>query len=214
MRVLSIRSSHPYRSENEAQTVPLMEKSEDPKEPFSWIRFLQTIVLCFLALEIIFGMIYAIWSKTRPDINCNCGSSLEEAIFRNCKWDSLASAWLPEHCQDEELLKEFETTGPYGSWTYYADPDGNTTLTADEISLCKTGAQYWTTRRWHIMHCTFYWRKQMRSASTGVRVEGRYNEIHHLEHCEKLFLERGPLDEIIFENAVTFLSDGKWIPVN
>lgn len=42
---------------------------------------------------------------------CDCGNSVAEAISRRCKFDALSMAWLPEHCRDDELTAEFDTTG-------------------------------------------------------------------------------------------------------
>jgi hypothetical protein len=42
---------------------------------------------------------------------CVCGETTEEAISLGCKFDSLSMAWLPDHCRDDELTAEFETTG-------------------------------------------------------------------------------------------------------
>jgi hypothetical protein len=42
---------------------------------------------------------------------CVCGETVAEAISLGCKFDSLSMAWLPDHCRDDELTAEFETTG-------------------------------------------------------------------------------------------------------
>jgi hypothetical protein len=42
---------------------------------------------------------------------CVCGETIEEATSLGCKFDSLSMAWLPDHCRDDELTAEFETTG-------------------------------------------------------------------------------------------------------
>jgi hypothetical protein len=59
-------------------------------------------------------------STFKPPSSCRCGESVAEALSLGCKYDSLAVAWLPPHCRDDELTAEFEAqgTGPNGSWTY------------------------------------------------------------------------------------------------
>lgn len=42
---------------------------------------------------------------------CYCGTSSAEAKSMGCKYDSLAAAWLPEHCRDDELTAEFDHSG-------------------------------------------------------------------------------------------------------
>ena len=37
-----------------------------------------------------------------PLTSCDCGPSIAEALNRGCKYDSLAAAWLPPHCRDDE----------------------------------------------------------------------------------------------------------------
>lgn len=53
-------------------------------------------------------------------VSCSCGESVAEAISRGCKYDLLASAWLPKQCRDDELSAEFDRSGPGldGEWTY------------------------------------------------------------------------------------------------
>lgn len=68
--------------------------------------------------------------------NCDCGNSTVEALSLGCKYDSLAAAWLPEHCRDEELTVEFETMGPgpNGRWIYWADSDHAQEVNLEEIA--------------------------------------------------------------------------------
>lgn len=53
-------------------------------------------------------------------VSCSCGKSVAEALKLGCKYDLLASAWLPEQCRDDELSAEFDRSGPgpNGEWTY------------------------------------------------------------------------------------------------
>lgn len=50
--------------------------------------------------------------RLETEHGCYCGNSTMEAKSMGCKYDSLAAAWLPEHCRDDELTAEFELSGP------------------------------------------------------------------------------------------------------
>lgn len=62
-------------------------------------------------------------TSTPRFVSCSCGRSVREAIANGCKYDLLASAWLPEQCRDDELTAEFSASGPgpNGEWTYVSD---------------------------------------------------------------------------------------------
>lgn len=111
-----------------------------------------------------------------------------------CKYDSLASAWLPTHCRDEQLTAEFERSGDgdNGQWRYFLDQN-----MTQEISLTELAERgddrhfrFYSTYQWHVMHCFFYWRKQYRALESGVVVEHRYNTEDHISHCGSIFLDR------------------------
>lgn len=67
--------------------------------------------------------------------DCNCGASVAEAISMGCKYDALATAWLPKYCRDEELTAEFEKLGdgPNGEWTYWRDANHTQILPMQEL---------------------------------------------------------------------------------
>jgi len=123
-------------------------------------------------------------------ISCSCGYSVAEALSRDCKWDFLASAWLPPYCRDDELSAEFDRSGPgpNGEWEYYENEEGTHLLSATEIGAGADvpGFLYYTTQEWHIVHCYFYWIKMWR----GVNIEKRYNTEHHIRHCGQEFVAR------------------------
>ncbi|KAL1983821.1 hypothetical protein VTN96DRAFT_9907 [Rasamsonia emersonii] len=126
---------------------------------------------------------------------CDCGDSVAEAISRGCKFDSLAMAWLPEHCRDDELTAEFNTAGngPNGSWVYYAD--SLRTIEVDSNTVAAMGddpdARVHMNEQWHKIHCIFYWRKQFRTRFNGKIVEPRSDTENHIKHCGEIFLQPG-----------------------
>lgn len=109
-----------------------------------------------------------------------------------CTFDQLAAAWLPSECRDEELTDEFSRAGPGldGAWTYYADLKGERVLNLTEVSLlADTGEHLYATEGWHLKHCNYSWRKQLRAPATGVAIEDRYYRIQHVNHCGMMLSE-------------------------
>ena len=125
-------------------------------------------------------------SMTTPT-ECNCGSSTAEALSLGCKYDSLAAAWLPEHCRNDELTAEFETMGPgtNGSWIYWADSNHTQVVSVEEIAAMADDheARFHMSYDWHVVHCIFYWRKQYQSRFNGRIVEPRDDSEEHIMHC-------------------------------
>ena len=129
---------------------------------------------------------------------CTCGTTIPEALSLNCEYDTLAAAWLPPHCRDAELTSQFDGAGPgpEGEWSYFADKAGTKPLTTDEVAaLGGTETKFWASRRWHVAHCLFYWRKFWRMRETGVVMEERFDGLEHVGHCSRLILGHFPPEE-------------------
>lgn len=141
---------------------------------------------------------------------CSCGDNLAQARAMGCKYDSVAAAWLPAQCRDEENTAEFDISGPgpAGEWTYYTDWDKTDTISLAEIeNLPDTGGSFYTTHEWHIQHCLYTFRKIWRAPTTGVIIEHRFDTDAHLKHCGQMFMLRGPLDEVVTGSGVTLHAD-------
>lgn len=146
-------------------------------------------------------------TNSRP--SCDCGASVAEAVSLGCKYDSLAAAWLPEHCRDEELTAKFEKAGDgsNGEWTYWRDVNRTQILPLEELRTLGDDPSFtfYTTAAWHHVHCLFYWRKQFRARYTGVTVEPRFDDERHIIHCTAVVLdrtddERGSASSIVFNS--------------
>jgi hypothetical protein len=126
--------------------------------------------------------------------SCDCGGSVAEALSLRCKYDSLAAAWLPPHCRDEELTAEFETygPGPNGNWIYWADTNHTQVLSVPEIAALAddSDARFHMSWEWHVVHCIFYWRKQYRAQFRNIIVEPRDDSEDHIMHCMKVIQNR------------------------
>ncbi|KAK2010902.1 hypothetical protein LZ32DRAFT_562112 [Colletotrichum eremochloae] len=127
--------------------------------------------------------------------SCDCGNSTAEAVALGCKYDSLAAAWLPEHCRDDELTAEFERSGPGpdGKWTYWADTAHTKELSVEEIAKMGDDKElrFHMSGHWHVLHCIFYWRKEHRARFNGKMVEPRSDNEKHIKHCGNIFLDPG-----------------------
>lgn len=127
-----------------------------------------------------------------------------------CKYDSLAAAWLPPACRDDENTAEFERMGPGpdGAWIYYTDWDKTGNLTITEIeNLPNSHGHFYTTHEWHVQHCLYIWRKIWRAPMTGVTIEGNIDTDGHLKHCGDMFMKRDPLDWVATGSGVTLNAD-------
>jgi hypothetical protein len=124
---------------------------------------------------------------------CDCGNSTEEAVALGCKYDSLAAAWLPPHCRDDELTAEFERAGPGGKWTYWVDIEHAKEISIEDISKYANNQElrFYMTGEWHFYHCIYYWRKEHRARFNGKIVEPRSDSEEHIKHCGQIFLEPG-----------------------
>lgn len=179
-------------------------------------RFLFRLSLVTFSLIGLFHMTYDIWKyNASVKHSCSCGSSVSEALSRNCKFDPIATSWLPPHCRDDELIEEFNRSGdgPDGSWTYYTDFNKTATMTEDEVGqLVDVQGHFFTTHAWHVRHCAFNWRKQWRQKQTGATLEARFNTYGHIVHCEEMFLLRNPLDDILTGSGVEINADRVPVP--
>ncbi|PGG99375.1 hypothetical protein AJ80_09371 [Polytolypa hystricis UAMH7299] len=179
-------------------------------------RLGRLLIIC-LAIWGVFDLARISWKTIQANktVSCNCGETVSEAISNGCKYDSIAAAWLPDACRDDSLIAEFEKAGPNqdGSWPYYTDRNKTRTLTVREVSMLpNSGGHFFTIHQWHLVHCAYYWKKLWRSSRRSggggvVVVEQRYDTMAHIDHCEKMFLKRDPLDNMATEAGVSLHSD-------
>ncbi|OAP55468.1 hypothetical protein AYL99_10441 [Fonsecaea erecta] len=119
---------------------------------------------------------------------CYCGYTMDEMHENNCTFDTLAMAWLPPYCRDEELTAEFDRSGPgpNGSWTYWLDYNHTIPITIEQVGLMGFQVDHgnvYMAWEWHVTHCLFYWKKIHRQRYTGVMIEPRYDRESHVMHC-------------------------------
>ncbi len=140
---------------------------------------------------------------------CNCGASVAEARSMGCQYDTLAAAWLPQRCIDQQLTNEFDHSGdgPGGQWRYWYDVNLTKPLSLEDLAEQADNRtfQFYSTSEWHTRHCLFYWRKLLRARFTGVLVEARYDTEAHIVHCGSIFSRH---DDFVVSAAVMLNSDG------
>jgi hypothetical protein len=131
-----------------------------------------------------------------------CGKTPEEALARGCKFDMLVTAWLPPRCIDYELVDEFMAVG---NWQFYKKLHGTEEDKFGSYNpefLGSVNRTIYTTRRWHITHCLYMFKKLNRALVNGWIVDGESVSEPHTEHCMDTFLQEdlfGPVldpDEI------------------
>ncbi|PWY65925.1 hypothetical protein BO83DRAFT_392021 [Aspergillus eucalypticola CBS 122712] len=148
-----------------------------PKRRFWYLKVeeISAVVLLLVATFGIIDLCYQAYSSIRtmdhnhlhattqrePDISCNCGDTITEALSNNCRYDSLAAAWLPPACRNDDLTTAFEKAGSNhdGSWPYFAEVNMTRPLSLEEVSMLpdtRTGGGearnvFFTTHRWHLV---------------------------------------------------------------
>ncbi|KUJ23686.1 uncharacterized protein LY89DRAFT_679028 [Mollisia scopiformis] len=167
-------------------------------------RVLKMIKVSVVTLLAIWGFINIFNTVVRkiPFLNppvhhgCYCGKSSTEAIAMGCKYDSLAAAWLPEHCRDDDLTAEFDRSGdgPNGTWLYWKDKARTIPITPEEIQWMgdTPDARFHMDYSWHEVHCLFYWRKEHRFRFNGKILDPRSDSEEHILHCGDVWGRKVP----------------------
>ncbi len=122
-------------------------------------------------------------------IDCSCGASIAEAKTKGCLYDTMAAAWLPPACRDDELSTQFNQAGPGpdGQWYYWADRNQTKQLSLTELShLADSGEPFFTTWDWHVAHCFWRWRKQIRGRDMMAAHLDAGAAYGHIAHCEEI----------------------------
>ncbi|KAI2601743.1 hypothetical protein GGR54DRAFT_70986 [Hypoxylon sp. NC1633] len=159
---------------------------------------LKDIVLAILALSgllAIFKSQMIPLCRQQPEQNqhlpsrksCKCGDTVAEAVDNGCRFDSMAVAWLPDHCRDDELTGEFERSGdgPDGRWTYWKDGERTEEISIEEISRNADNDTFriYMTPDWHVVHCLFYWRREHIFKVVEKTLDPRFDTEDHIKHC-------------------------------
>ncbi|MCJ1448609.1 MAG: hypothetical protein MMC23_009126 [Stictis urceolatum] len=167
----------------------------------SWMIGISIALLSIWALVSSAAILQARLTPDPQSRSCSCGgTTVAEAKRRGCIFTPLAIAWLPRHCIDFELAREFDYAGPgpNGEWEYWAHQNRTHALTHEDIGNL---ADYddgfvYMTQEWHVVHCVYTWKKHYRQKSTGISIERRSNGLDHIAHCGSVFENRAGLQAI------------------
>ncbi len=181
----------------------------------SFLKLLFTAIIVCLALWGLFDLIsrLLIWTTaTLSDSHspCWCGSSDAEAVAMGCRWDHIAVDWLPDSCIDDDLIAEFDASGPElnGAWPYFTLDDSkvfHSINLTDIEQLAIDGKDYWTTREWHVAHCFFTWRKQFRVQLDNKDLEPWNDHEGHIKHCSEYILRALRSDHLRLDDIDTII---------
>lgn len=161
----------------------------------------RTIFLITLAIIIITSLLIALFLEHRRGSNAHqehslrapeeCGQSPQEARELGCVFDIIIMGWVPPRCYDGQLANDF--LGRTG-WGFYRTAN----LTGPQIPTSDIMAGEWdevfVNYEYHIIHCTYTWKKTQRVAASGEILDGYIADAHHTNHCEMMLLHE-PLAE-------------------
>ncbi|KAJ5770662.1 uncharacterized protein N7511_002713 [Penicillium nucicola] len=132
-----------------------------------------------------------------------CGNDAATARANGCIFDLLTLAWLAPECYDADLSAEFLEDA---SETFYYDEDAQRPIESYEVlSERPLGEFSWTTRKYHIYHCSYGWRLMHRALERGGMVESGLSSYHHTEHCTGALMNTSvPMDAVITRVEISY----------
>ncbi|PWY82033.1 hypothetical protein BO70DRAFT_405074 [Aspergillus heteromorphus CBS 117.55] len=119
----------------------------------------------------------------------DCGTSAAEALARGCQFDAMSFSWLPSACFDAPLTHDFLAQR---DWQWFLDPAGQQAVPRARV-LAGEYEMLYVTREYHLMHCTYMWRKMHRAVLFGEgrdSVDGYIADMAHTEHCGRMLLQQ------------------------
>lgn len=184
------------------ETVPLADGEEyghAPKRHTSTLKNILFAGLCLVAFTMLGVALYLEHKQDseqslrgqKLQVPEECGESPSEARALGCVFDVIIMGWVPWRCHDADLAAEFLARD---DWAFYRTP--NTTepqLPTSEI-LAGEWEEVYVDYKYHVVHCTYTWRKTQRAAMSGLVLDGYIADPHHTNHCEMMLLHE-PLAE-------------------
>ena len=133
----------------------------------------------------------------------NCGTSRTTALAQDCTFDPVSFVWVPTRCSDPELTTQFLSLA---NWTWYTDKFGILPVPIDEV-LGGYHEQLYVTAKYHILHCTYMWRKMHRAMLNGWPLDNYISNYHHTGHCEMMIEEMSKMmDQEVVDTTIVM----KW----
>lgn len=164
---------------------------------------------CLAILTIIFIIASGTWSivTSVSDLefgyavansdSLSCGNSPAEALAAGCEFDVMSFAWSQQACFDRELMDDFLSRK---NWTWWVDEVDGVPLGLLDVRKGQY-SQLFVTWEYHLVHCTYMWKKMHRAIQSGRPLDSYIANIDHTIHCEMMLLDdtvdRGARNTII-----------------
>jgi len=129
----------------------------------------------------------------------DCGGNPSEARDKGCVYDVMMQDWVPEPCYDSVLTERYLAEG---NWKWYADGDGNTTISDEDIRKGEHGSA-WMATSYHKAHCVFSWLKIIRALRNNWGISQELLSYDHVMHCAHGALKESSDDEGLGVRAPT-----------
>ncbi|EXJ54776.1 hypothetical protein A1O7_10117 [Cladophialophora yegresii CBS 114405] len=162
--------------------VPLEDPTATFRERRARLSWTKTTSLAVLSLTLVITLcvypVYHIFHLYQsPPAWTDCGSSPSEARSRGCSFDAMSFTWSLSDCFDGELTDQFLS---HAQWRWYSEEgteiDRESVLSGEYEYLFVSG-------EYHVVHCTFMWRKMHRALLRGRRIDSYLANYNHTEHC-------------------------------
>lgn len=124
------------------------------------------------------------WPSTAPSVTLSGNSYRQNTstLF----FDPMSFSHLPSRCYDAELTSEFLS---HRNWTWYLSPhDVESTVSQAEV-LTGRYPELYVSMEYHVLHCTYMWKKLHRAVSRGGPIDGYIGRYEHTEHCAMMIEE-------------------------
>jgi hypothetical protein len=130
-----------------------------------------------------------------------CGMDAATARSNGCIFDLLTMSWLAPECYDKDLSEAFLEVA---SEPFFYDMEATRPI-KDYVELSEVTQTVYTTRKYHIYHCSYGWRMMHRALVRGGALESGLSGYHHTEHCtDQLMNQTISFDKVITKIIIDF----------
>jgi hypothetical protein len=116
-----------------------------------------------------------------------CGNTTEQARAAGCHFDIISFSWFPSRCYDAALAEEFDQLQ---TWRWYRDLERKEEVPRQE-ALSGVNPVLYVDWGYHIIHCTYMWRKMHRAIAGPhglAAIDSYIGKLPHTEHCGQMLL--------------------------
>ncbi|MCJ1329216.1 hypothetical protein MMC10_005894 [Thelotrema lepadinum] len=124
-----------------------------------------------------------------PAPEFDCGWSPAEARAKGCKFDVVTTSWMPEACSTDYTSEYVSTSDDGQGYQFFTDKSGTRPITPNELREYDYTMRFWSTKKWHLTHCLFIFKRFYDAVEKGKRITTHEQEMEHADHCVGLILE-------------------------